>query len=363
MIRRLALFLLPTLAGALPACVTDEGVDAFPLYRSRGDDAKGSVSVLWPLSHFEWSEGSSRSWVFPFYFRDVQGDEREVFGAPIVPLFVRERARDRRSVRLFPIFSRTEDRSGRETSLLLFLAKWRTHASGRLDRLALFPLFDWSRKGGGSRLVLGGGLDAFPTGPLLALFEWDGGGVSIGPEGDRPARSVSVGSVWGRLFELFHFDDRGRYDDVRLATVLASEDLSLVRFRTPHTDVGEDDRHRRIVFPVFFDVARDEGRHTVVVWPPYGRTRRDGHTIERFVFFPLLRTFDDPQEGRSGFDVLWPLAGRRVEGEVRRLWLHPVFAWAAGPRGYEWRLLLGLLGYGRSGDRRLIRVLFVPFEF
>ncbi len=355
------------LLSASGGCVTaPDDFDLWPIFRNQRSDGGGEVAVLWPLSKFEWSgDGMSESeWVFPFYAHWSNGDEDGVTLVPMVPpLYTHQERVDYESTSLFPLFSNVRTGARIDRSALVLLGEWsRYDGEEGLVRLNVFPLFQWEERGAGERLSLIRGLEISPTGPLFSLLDIDRTGLSIRPESDEPSLAVDFASVFGRIVNLFHWDDVGSHDDLRFLTLFANEDWSLFQRRAAHEGAPGDDQEKTILFPFYWNVRHAEDSRTRMLWPFYGSTTRGAATIARYFVFPLLWWEDDPERQRSSFHFLWPLIGTKEEEGQSAFWFRPLFSYEGSENGYEWSALLSFFGWGRDGDRSMLRLFWIPWE-
>ena len=361
--RRLSLVVLfPLLCGA---CVSEQGdFDLFPLYRNQQHEDRGEFSILWPLSNFEWDQDGESSWTIPFYAHWKTGEHVEGTAIPAIPpLYFHRRDLDFESVTYFPLYSRSTAGARTDTSVLTVLADWsRYEGEEDLSALSVFPLFQWREEGAGSRLSFLRALEIAPTGPAVSLLDIDRTGLSYSKAGDQPALSIDVASVFGRIVNLFHYDDEGSHSDVRFLTLLAAEDLSLFQYRWPHADAPETAAGRTVLFPFYFDIQHDAATRSRILWPFYGSTRRGDQAIGQYILFPLLRLRDDPERELSGFDFLWPLIGREKTALETTTWFQPLFKYIGFEDGYEWTVALNMFGYGHVGERSRLRLFWFPWE-
>jgi hypothetical protein len=246
---------------------------------------------------------------------------------------------------------------------LLWLLEWaRYEGEDDLSALSVFPLFQWREEGAGTMLSFLRVLELAPTGPAVSLLDIDRTGLSYSTEEDRPALSLDVASVFGRIVNLFHYDDEGSHLDLRFLTLLASEDLSLFQYRWPHEDAPEADTGRTILFPLYFNIQHDTRTRSRIYWPFYGSTARGEQVLGRYILFPLLRLRDDPERQLTGFDFLWPLIGRERTALETTTWFQPLFKFIGYEDGYEWTVALNMFGYGRKGERSRLRLFWFPWE-
>lgn len=357
--RSVSLFLLLILT----SCVTEPGgFDLFPVYRNQESEEGREVSVLWPLSDFEWNDENTTSWVFPFFIHWKKGENEEGTMVPFLPLYFHHRSQNVESTSLFPIYSRIRRDTLIDDTLLLFLADWSYYENEEgLTRLGVFPLFRWQKKDAGIHYNIIRGFESFP---LLdfSLLEVDRTGLKF--EGDRDSQALKLDILWvaGHIFDLFHYDNEGSHTDWRFLTLFNNEDWSLFQHRVPHPGAPASDTGRTVLFPFWWNIQHDDGTRTKVLWPPYGETVRGKQTIARYVLFPLLKLTDDPQKEVSGFDFLWPLVGHQKSKDGDAIWARPLFSMFMGEDSYEWKIILNAFGYGRVKDRSWIRVFWMPFE-
>ncbi|MFH0944170.1 MAG: hypothetical protein V2A76_03145 [Planctomycetota bacterium] len=349
---------------ALPACATDQGgLDLFPLYRNQQEADRGEFSVLWPLSNFEWDQEGEVSWTVPFHVHMSKVDGDELTMVPAIPLYFHQRGLDLETTTVLPLYSRTIAGARTQTSLLLFLADWaRMEGEEGLDGMSVFPLFQWRKEGAGEMLSFLRVLELGPTGPAVSLLDIDRTGLSYGEGEDQAALSVDVASVFGRIVNLFHYDDEGSHTDLRFLTIFANEDWSLFQRRTPHEGAPGTDTARTVFFPLYFDIQHDALHRTRIAWPIYGTTSRGERTINQYILFPLLKLTDDPEGQLSGFDFLWPLIGREKTPLETTTWFQPLFKHIGYEEGYEWTVLLNMFGYGRVGEKSRVRLFWFPWE-
>lgn len=350
------LVVVPLAASA--GCVTEPGeFDLWPLYRDqRGPDGR-EFAVLWPLSNFEQEGDDEKSWVFPFYLHWRHGEREEATLVPLIPpLYVRQETPDLAALNVFPLYGRVREGARTDRSVLLFLTEWSRYAGeDDLARLNVFPLFQWEERGAGDRLGLLWG------GTLLSALTLDRTGLSFREDGDQPGLAVDVMSVLGGLVTLFHRDDVGSHDDLRVLNLFANEDWSLFVHRTPHQGTPGADTARTVLFPFYWNVRHGAGSRTRVYWPFWGTTTREDQPISWYVLFPLLWIVDDEARGRSAWHLPWPIIGREETPERTDFWLRPLFHWTGHPDGHEWSALLNFLGYGRVGEKRYVRFLWIPW--
>lgn len=356
--------LLGLLPLALGACVTHgDEFDLYPIYRNRQDPDSGQFAILWPLSNFEWDEEGETSWSVPFHYHQTRGEHEEMTLAPVIPLYFHQKMLDQETTGFFPLFSSTRTGARSDTTLLVLLAEWGAYqGEDELAALKIFPLFQWEEKGAGERLSLVRGIEIAPTGPLFSLLDMDRTGLSYGAETDEQALAVDFASVFGRIVNLFHWDDEGSHTDTRFLTLFANEDWSLFQRRVPHEGAPGADTGRTILFPLYFDIDHDDELNTTIFWPPYGSTSRGDDTVARYILFPLLRLRDDPVKKVSGFDFLWPLIGQLETEKGRRTWFQPLFSYETFDGGYEWTTILNMFGYGEAGERSRLRLFWIPWE-
>ena len=349
MTRRFAIGLGLLAALVSGGCVTEKGdFDLWPLYRNaRGADGSGEFAILWPLSNFEWSEDEEVSWTVPFHVHWETGDTEEGTLFPLIPLYVHQRAPDFEATSVFPLFDRAKRGARTDTRMLILLADWaRYDGEEDLASLGVFPLFKWEDAGSGERLGLLHALELAPWRPLVSLLAIDDSKQSFGADEDTPGRSVDFVHAGAGLVNLFHWDDVGSHDDLRVLTVLGNEEWSLFQRRTPHDGATGGDTAQTIFFPFWWDVQHDAETRTRALWPFYGAKVRDDQTLARWILFPLLKTENDPDAGTSGFDVVWPV----------------LFSWDESETGYEWTTVLKAFGYGTDGEKSWLRLLWFPID-
>ena len=85
-----------------------------------------------------------------------------------------------------------------------------------------------------------------------------------------------------------------------------------------------------IIFPVFWDFRRRGERHTHA-WPVYGRDATydaGGNTLyeQHSVAWPFFKVWHDYENGTSGWDAPFPMAGYRGWASHSQGWVMPI-AW------------------------------------
>ena len=351
--------LLPlVLAASAVGCVSDRGVDLFPLYRDIETDEGSEFSILWPLSNFEQMGDARTSWTFPFHYKASDERSSELSVPLFPPLYTDNEAPGTSSTQLFPLFSRAVSGARTEDKLLLFLADWVTTESDGLTSLGVLPLFQWNGEPGRSRFAFGhiGG-----SGPaaLVSLYEQETSGLAYYGAGDEPGFRVEILRALGHLVALFHHDTTGSHTRTRLLTLLGIESASLFQRVTPHEGAPGAIHERTVLFPLWWDLREDDTR-TRVFWPPYGQTTRGDQTIGHYILFPLLRIKDDPDREFFRTDFIWPLTGRLTEGENSYTWLFPLWRHYGYADGYQWDAILGMFGYKSRADDRELTLLWFP---
>ncbi|MBI4879086.1 MAG: hypothetical protein HY812_05415 [Planctomycetes bacterium] len=348
---------------ALGACQTEgEGVDLFPLYRNVRTGEAREFSLLFPLSNFEWDEQETLTWTIPFHVHWRRGAHEQITLVPVLPLYFHQRNLRADIEGVFPLFSRSVQGGRTETSLLVLLADWATRSGDDgLAALSVFPLFQWRREGAGARFSLVRGLELSPTGPMVSLLDVDWTGLSYGEGEDERALAIDAGAVLGRIVNLLHYGDAGSHTEVRVLTLLANEEWSLIHWRAPHAGAPGADGARLVLFPFYWDIQHGAAERTRVLWPFYGFRERDGRAVLHYVLFPLLRLVDDEERERSGFDVLWPLIGHETNPIESSFWFHPLFQYTGFDGGYEWSVLLNMFGYGRKDEQKRVRLFWWPW--
>jgi hypothetical protein len=137
-----------------------------------------------------------------------------------------------------------------------------------------------------------------------------------------------------------------------------------------------------MALPFYFDYAK--GDRSYFHWIPlYGRHTRGDYYRREFFLGPLFMTARDTQEGTSGFDFLFPLAGRRTTRGGSTTWLLPLYLsgtdareqasfryvlpgyWSNQRANYSQQALFPLFGTEDRkdvGERRLALLGFPPIK-
>lgn len=358
-----ALLLAPlAVVAAATGCISESGVDLFPLYRDLEEDGREEFSILWPLSNFESDADGASSWVAPFYYAMEEGEESEGLIVPLIPpIWISSDAPLGRSRTVFPLYSTKTDDRRTESDLLLFLANWRSYeGEDGLAALKVLPLFQWEDDVGRRRFALAH-VGGPAQGALVSLFERERAGVAYHGDGDEVGTRVDVGTALFQFVDLFHYDDIGSHTDVRFLNVTGNDLVSLFQHVSPHEGAPGADWGRTVLFPLWWDIE-DAGRRTRHLWPLYGATTKGGETLVHWVVFPLLRLEDDPESGVSRTDFLWPLIGHKEDAERSRTWFFPVFQQTSTPKGYAWDVILGMFGYAAGEEESQLTLFWFPIS-
>lgn len=359
--RILLVLLLPSLFAA-PGCISDSGVDIFPLYRNLEEpDGSTETSVLWPLSNFESNETGSSSWVAPFYY-SADGDTGEGLIVPLIPpIWLTTDNMLGGSRQVFPLYSTKTQGAKTESDVLLVLADWTSYAGDDgLASLNVLPLFQWGDDLGRKRLAFAHVGNA-GTGALVSLFEKEEYGTAYYGEGDQPGFRLDIGSLLFHFVELFHYDDVGSHTDIRFLNITGNEVVSLFQHVSPHEGAPGADYGRTIAFPFWWDMSDGDTR-TRHFWPLYGATERGEETLVHWILFPLLRLESDEKAESSRTDFIWPLIGAQSDPGKSRSWFFPLYQYTSTEKGYAWDVILGSFGYGSTGDRSQLTLLWIPID-
>ncbi len=271
---------------ALGACRTEgEGLDLFPLYRNVRVGEAREVSVLFPLSNFEWDEQETLTWTIPFHVHWRRGAHEQITLVPVLPLYFHQRNLRADIEGVFPLFSHSEEGPRTETTLLVLLADWATRrGDDGLAALSVFPLFQWRREGAGARFSLVRGLELSPTGPMVSLLDVDWTGLCYGAGEDERALSIDAGAVLGRIVNLFHWGDVGSHTETRVLTLLANEEWSLYYRRVPHEGAPGADSgggpEWSVLFNMFGVGQRDEQQFVRLFWWPWEFGEGEAESME-----------------------------------------------------------------------------------
>lgn len=345
-----------------PGCVSDSGVDVFPLYRNL-DEADGSseTSVLWPLSNFESNETGSSSWIAPFYYSS-DGDAGEGLIVPLIPPIWLSNDNSLGSSRqIFPLYYTKTEGAKTESNILFFLSEWSSYeGEDGLATLNVLPLFQWGDDAGRDRLAFGHVGGPGP-GALVSLYENETYGRAYYGDGDKPGSRIDIGSLLFHFVELFHYDDLGSHTDVRFLNITGNEVVSLFQHVSPHEGAPGADYGRTILFPFWWDMTEGD-RRTKHLWPLYGATTRAEETLVHWILFPLLRLEDDPVSEVSRTDFIWPLIGHKSDPVKTRSWFFPLFQYTSTEQGYSWDVILGSFGYGATEEKSQLTLLWIPIS-
>jgi hypothetical protein len=307
----------------------------FPLYSFSTLKDLRTHDVLWPVFSFTAGEQVRRYRVFPLYGRATRRGHS-----------------DKRFV-LWPFWTsvRYDVPGARGRGFLLFPLIGHIRLENQESWTVLPPFFRWSRAEGLTRAHLPWPFIQTASGDARQFYLWPFWGRRVGPDEDRcfvlwPFWKQSVVRTPGRSVTRSF-----------LAPVLYSETRRAAPAGAGATNVVG--RHVRL-WPLF-DYGREGERvrlRALNLWPS-----REAPPIEAN-WAPLWTLYAHRRIGGASEDeLLWGLYRRRraADGSTRGS-VFPVARWGAGPPAAgrrEWSLLEGLAGYGRDGEKRLYRLLYV----
>ena len=408
-----------------------------PLFAVHADAAQGwrTWQVLYPFSYFRTGPAAGRQFVFPLYYRswrtaaNGQPDRAGVVfpllwwghhptGGPwfVVPLvggvcrgllgqdeilhasWLYNRAswrgyvqhhvlwpfiswasngQGRRSLRLWPLYGRSEDRGKWWNGFVLwpFVTYGRREAGQQkpaADYWMLWPLFGRAR----SRDGAGGSIQVLwpffryqwhtPSGFRGWHLPWP---IVVGSKRSG-VQTTNVWPLWGarrwkggvNRFYLWPFVHTSRVrtqksetDDVKVFPFFTS---TTVRRRDPAST-----RAFRLLWPLWRWRSRQQGDQ----WHAQGNSLQlawfdNPEGLDRG-FNALLGLYEHEasSDGRRATRLLWRMLRFERGPEFRRTQLGPVASWSRSGRLTKMSVLLGLLQTGQRDGRRGWRILFVPF--
>ncbi len=314
----------------------------FPLYGHSIQDDNNTYSVLWPIFSVTHGNDVYRWRIFPFYgisknknrwtkrfvlwpfWTSVKYEYPDQKGGGFIlfPLFGRVRVGERFSWSVFPPFFKYQH--GKNGHRALFcpwpFIRWK---KGKVNQMYVWPL--WGKK------QISGDKKWFFLWPIVHN------------------RNIERLTYRIHRFKIIPF--------VSYATKTAKS--GKLDRDTRHADGEVFDRYFKL-WPLLSYERRDDVLRfrVLALWP-----MRNQAGVERNLA-PLWSLYTHERDGaNTETELLWGLYRHRRSAEIRSLSLFPIYQSTSSPKTeqprHKWSFFYGLVGYGREGKRKEIKLLYV----